>query len=187
VRGHCGLSAAAVEDAGVIRAEPQSPLRMHWRSPRRGTLRQTRLVFALHPSPPKTASPGSGQGCPAFRPVGRFSSVAAETSLRKCRPSRLHERLALRRHLGSRTVAQSSPGGQGPRDPPAADRRHPVTTFPRAVFAPLTCLRSRPPTRPFCFETARWAVRAAQACPHWRSALARLRGRTLRVLTLQPT
>jgi hypothetical protein len=65
---------------------PQSPLRMHWRSPRRGTLRQTRLVFALHPSPPKTASPGSGQGCPAFRPVGRFSPVAAEPSLRKCRP-----------------------------------------------------------------------------------------------------
>jgi len=66
---------------------PQSPLRMHWRSPRRGTLRQTRLVFALHPSPPRTASPGSGQGCPAFRPFGRFSPVAAETSLRKCRPS----------------------------------------------------------------------------------------------------
>ena len=59
---------------------------MHWRSPRRGTLRQTRLVFALHPSPPRTASPGSGQGCPAFRPFGRFSPVAAETSLRKRRP-----------------------------------------------------------------------------------------------------
>ena len=86
-------------------ASPQSPLRIHWRSPRRGTLRQTRLVFALHPSPPKTASPGSGQGCPAFRPVGRFSPVAAEPSLRKCRPIRLHERLALRRHPGSRAVA----------------------------------------------------------------------------------
>ncbi|AKJ64857.1 hypothetical protein L21SP4_01614 [Kiritimatiella glycovorans] len=106
VRGHCGLSAAADEDAGVIRAEPQSPLRMHWRSPRRGTLRQTRLVFALHPSPPKTASPGSGRGCPAFRPVGRFSPVAAEPSLRKCRPkSRLQERLVLHRHPGSRVVA----------------------------------------------------------------------------------
>ena len=33
---------------------------------------------------------------------------------------------------------QSSPGGQGPLDPPTADRRHPVTPFPRAVFAPLT-------------------------------------------------
>jgi hypothetical protein len=30
---------------------------------------------------------------------------------------------------------QSSPGGQGPRNPPTADRRHPVTTFPHAVFA----------------------------------------------------
>jgi hypothetical protein len=78
---------------------------MHWRSPRRGTLRQTRLVFALHPSPPRTASPGSGQGCPAFRPVSRFSPVAAEPSLRKCRPSRLQERVTLRRHPGSRTVA----------------------------------------------------------------------------------
>ena len=84
---------------------PQSPLRMHWRSPRRGTLRQTRLVFALHPSPPRTASPGSGQGCPAFRPDSRFSPVAAETSLRKRRPSRLQERVALRRHPGSRAVA----------------------------------------------------------------------------------
>jgi hypothetical protein len=106
VRGHCGLSAAALDDSGVIRAEPQSPLRMHWRSPRRGTLRQTRRVFALHPSPPKAASPGSGQGCPAFRPFGRFSPVAAEPSLRTCRPkSRLQKRLALRRHPGSRAVA----------------------------------------------------------------------------------
>jgi len=53
---------------------------------------------------------------------------------------------------------RSSPGGQGPRDPPTADRRHPVTSFPRAVFAPLTCLRSRPPARLFCFETARRAA-----------------------------
>jgi hypothetical protein len=64
---------------------------------------------------------------------------------------------------------QSSPGGQRPRDPPTADRRHPVTAFPRAVFAALTCLQSRPPARLFSFETARRAVRAAQACPHWRS------------------
>ena len=85
---------------------PQSPLGMHWRSPRRGTLRQTRLVFALHPSPPKTVSPASGQGCPAFRPDSRFSPVAAEPSLRKRRrKSRLQERVALRRHPGSRAVA----------------------------------------------------------------------------------
>jgi hypothetical protein len=88
-------------------AEPQSPLRMHWRSPRRGTLRQTRLVFAAHPSPPKTASPGSGQGCPALRPVSRFSPVAAENVTPKVSPTerRLQERVALRRHPGGRTVA----------------------------------------------------------------------------------
>jgi hypothetical protein len=43
-------------------------------------------------------------------------------------------------------------------DPPRADRRHPVTSFPHAVFASLTCLRSRPPARLFCFETARRAA-----------------------------
>jgi hypothetical protein len=64
---------------------------------------------------------------------------------------------------------QSSPRGQRPRDPPTADRRHPVTTFPRAVFAPLTCVHSRPPARLFSSETARRAVRSAQPCPHWRS------------------
>jgi len=99
VRGHCGLSAAAVKDAGVIRAEPQSPLRMHWRSPRRGTLRQTRLVFALHPSPPKTASPGSG--CPAFRQDSRFSPVAAEPSFRKWPP---RGRRSIRRKCPPRTA-----------------------------------------------------------------------------------
>ena len=57
------------------------------------------------PSPPKTASPGSGQGCPAFRPVVRFS-VAAETSLESVAPgAAFKERVALRRHPGGRAVA----------------------------------------------------------------------------------
>lgn len=45
-----------------------------------------------------------------------------------------------------------------PQEPPTADRRHPVTTFPHAVFAPLTCLQSRPPARLFSFETAHRAA-----------------------------
>jgi len=95
---------------------PQSPLRMHWRSPRRGTLRQTRLVFALHPSPPRTASPGSGQGCPAFRPDSRFSPVAAETSLRKCRPSE-----------SPSTVCSWVNGGEGRAALKAAARPYPAS------------------------------------------------------------
>jgi len=63
VRGHCGS----------VCCRPRELRRHLHRSafaasdalahPRRGTRRKTRLVFALHP-----ALPGSGQGCPAFRP-----------------------------------------------------------------------------------------------------------------------
>jgi hypothetical protein len=63
VRGHCGS----------VCCRPRELRRHLHRSafaasdalahPRRGTLRKTRLVFALHP-----ALPGSGQGCSAFRP-----------------------------------------------------------------------------------------------------------------------
>jgi hypothetical protein len=105
---------------------------------------------------------------PAIRPL---LSRRRRNSLRKCRPrSRLHVRVALRRHPGSRAVAAECALARHSSlrerrrdantlfDPPTADRRHPVTSFPRAVFAPLTCFQRRPPVRLFCFETAHRAA-----------------------------
>ena len=186
VRGHCGLSAAAVEDAGVIR-QPAIAAADALAQPQEGHAQANAAGVRPHPSPPKTASPGSGQGCPAFRPVSRFSPVAAETSLRKCRPkSRLQ-----------RACCSASPSRKpGCRrrvryantlfDPPAADRRHPVTTFPHAVFASLTCLHSRPPARLFHLRR-RAGPRSLRKLVCAGVAATRLRGRTLRVLTIQPT
>jgi hypothetical protein len=183
VRGHCGLSAAAVEDAGVIRAEPQSPLRMHWRNPKTDTLRQTRVVFALHPSPPKTASPGSGLGCPAFRPVSRFSPVAAEPSFRKWPPlaSRARCSAASSRRPGCRrrvrqeakalVIRLRQTGGPPSLRSPMRCSLLPGIARYASDAGSLTCLQSRPPARLFSYETARRAVRAAQVCPHWRSPL----------------
>ena len=141
---------------------------MHWRSPRRGTLRQTRLVFALTRRRRRRrrrvrvrVAQHSGQSAASLpSPQNRHSeSVAPRSRLqRACCSASPSRRPGCRRRVRYANTLF---------DPPTADRRHPVTTFPHAVFAPLTCLQKRPPARLFCFETARRAAQPAQACLRW--------------------
>jgi len=150
VRGHCGLSDAL--------AQPQEG---HAQANAAG----------VRPSPVAAADgvAGFGSGLPSIPASRPLLSRRRRTVTPKVSPPGVAFKSALLCVAipEAGLSPQSSPGGQGPLDPPTADRRHPVTTFPRAVFAPLTCLQSRPPARLFSSETARRAVRSAQACPHW--------------------
>jgi hypothetical protein len=187
VRGHCGLSAAAVEDAGVIRAARNRRFgctgaapggarsgKRGWCSPftrrRRRRRRRVRVRVAQH----------SGQSAASLpSPQKRHSeSVTPRSRLQRacCSASPSRRQGCRRRVRYANTLF----------DPPAADRRHPVTTFPRAVFATLTCLQVGP--RRACFVLRRRAgPRSLRKLVCAGVAAARLRGRTLRVLTLQPT
>jgi hypothetical protein len=139
VRGHCGLSAAAVEDAGVIRAARNRRCgctgaapggarsgKRGWCSPftrrRRRRRRRVRVRVAQH----------SGQSAASLpSPQNRHSeSVAPRSRLQRacCSASPSRKPGCRRRVRYANTLF----------DPPTADRRHPVTSFPRVVFASLT-------------------------------------------------
>jgi hypothetical protein len=114
----------------------------------------------VRPSPVAAADGVAGFGSglpsiPASRPLlsRRRRNVTPKVSPQP--PSRARCSASPSRKAG---LSPQSPLRQRPLDPPAADRRHAVTTFPRAVFASLTCLQSRPPARLFCFETAHRAA-----------------------------
>ena len=133
------LFAVAVAHSVVICTELHSPLQMHWRIPggarsgKRGwcspfTRRcRARVRVSRHSGQDDRHTSGDGRNVtPKSAPERTpFKSVLLcvvipATTGRGCR----------RRVRYANTLF----------DPPTADRRHPVTTFPHAVFASLTCL-----------------------------------------------
>ena len=142
VRGHCGLSAAAVEDAGVIRAARNRRFgctgaapggarsgKRGWCSPftrrRRGRRRRVRVRVARH----------SGQTAASLpSPQKRHSeSVAPEPPSRACCSASPSRQPGCRRRVRYANTLLMRPAD-------GSHRRHPVTTFPHVVFASLTCL-----------------------------------------------
>jgi hypothetical protein len=136
VRGHCGAVCCRPRELRRHLHRTAFAASDALAHPRRGTLRKTRLVFALHP-----ALPGSGQGCPAFRPGRPPHSRPGGNVTPKSAPGRT----ALKSVLLCVAIPeaglspQSSPGGQHPLDAP----RIRVAPAVRAPGAPVFDYRRR--------------------------------------------